>query len=91
MRSIPIGEAKSQLSRIVEQASSVHERFEITRNGLPGAVLLGAGDYAALLETVAILSESKVVEVLDRGIKELGNGEVFTAEQVRAEMRKTAQ
>jgi antitoxin YefM len=91
MRSIPVAEARSQLSRLVEKASRTHERFEISRSGSRAAVLLGADDYGAIMETLAILSDTKLVEALEQGIQELKNGEVYTAEQVKADMRKTAQ
>jgi antitoxin YefM len=89
MTTLPVAEARSSFSRIVEQASSTHERFEITRNGSRAAVLLGADDYDALIETVAVLSDAKLVQEIGQGIKELSNGESFTIEQVRAEMRPT--
>jgi antitoxin YefM len=86
MTTLPVAEARSSFSRIVEQACSTHERFEITRNGSRAAVLLGADDYDALIETVAVLSDARLVQNIGQGIKELSNGESFTIEQVRAEM-----
>jgi len=50
------------LSKLVEEASSTHERFEITRNGQRAAVLLGADDYDALQETIAVLSDSDLLQ-----------------------------
>lgn len=91
MRSIPAAEARRHFSRLMEQAAVAHERFEITRNGLPAAVLLGADDYDSILETLAVLSDSKAVAALEQGIKELDKAEIYTAKQVKADMRETAQ
>jgi antitoxin YefM len=90
MTTLPVAEARSHFSRLVEQASTTHERFEITRNGLRAAVLLGAEDYDAMLETLAILSELKLVKEIGQGLKDLESGDTFTVEQVRADMRTAA-
>ena len=89
MTILPIAEARSSFSRIVEQASTTHERFEITRNGSRAAVLLGADDYDALIETVAVLSDANLVRKIGKGTRDLSNAESFTVEQVRTEMRST--
>jgi antitoxin YefM len=61
MSTLPLAAARAQLSKLVEEASSTHERFEITRNGKRAAVLLGADDYDALRETIAVLSDSDLL------------------------------
>jgi antitoxin YefM len=40
---MPIADARAQLSRFIDEATSTHERFEITRNGHRAAI--HAGDY----------------------------------------------
>ncbi|WP_427004121.1 type II toxin-antitoxin system Phd/YefM family antitoxin [Pseudarthrobacter sp. H2] len=90
MTTLPVAEARSHFSRLVEQASTTHERFEITRNGSRAAVLLGAEDYDAMLETLAILSELELVKEIGQGLKDLESGDTFTVEQVRADMRTAA-
>lgn len=87
MTTLPVAEARAHFSRIVEQASATHERFEITRNGSRAAVLLGADDYDAMMETVAVLSDAKLVKEIGKGLRDLGRGDTFTADQVRADMR----
>jgi antitoxin YefM len=44
---LPVAEARAQLSKLIDEAASTHERFEITRNGQRAAVLLGAEDFDA--------------------------------------------
>jgi antitoxin YefM len=53
-------------------------------------VLLGAEDYDAMLETLAILSELKLVKEVGQGLKDLESADTFTMEQVRAGMRAAA-
>ena len=67
----------------MESAVTTHERFDVTRNGDPVAVLLSADDYDALLETVDILSDADEVEAIRKGIADLDAGDVSDAEEVR--------
>jgi len=86
MTTLSVADARANFSRIVESASSTHERFDVTRNGDRVAVLLGADDYDALLETVDILSRPDEVEAIRRGIADLEAGEVSSADEVRRAM-----
>jgi prevent-host-death family protein len=52
MTTIPLAEARANLSRLIDEAVRTHERTEITRNGTRAAVLLGADDYDSMLETL---------------------------------------
>ena len=57
MTTLPIADARAQLSRLVDEASTTHERIEITKNGHRAAVLMGVDDYDAMRETIAVLSD----------------------------------
>lgn len=84
MMTLSVAEARATFSKIVESASVTHERFEVTRNGRRAAVLLGADDFDALLETVAILGDSEIVASLTTGLAELDAGDLVDADEVRA-------
>lgn len=71
MTTLPLADARARLSEIVSDAETTHERFEITRNGRPAAVLLGADDYEAMRETIAVLSDSELVASVREGLAEL--------------------
>lgn len=81
-----IAAAQGSFSKIVEAAEIQHERFEVTRNGNRVAVLLGADDYDALLETLAILSDSESLGAIRTGLVELKGGETYSVEEVREAM-----
>lgn len=59
MTTIPIATARANLSQLVEDASSTHERIEITKNGRRAAVLLAADDYDSMVETIAVLYDAE--------------------------------
>ena len=86
MTTLSVAAARGSFSKIVEAAEIQHERFEVTRNGNRVAVLLGADDYDALLETLAILSDSESLGAIRTGIDELKGGETYSVEEVRAAM-----
>lgn len=81
---------RARLSRLVEEASSTHERFDITRNGQRVAVLLGAEDYDSLQETLAVLADAELVAEHLAGIDELLRSEGLDADQLAGAMRAAA-
>jgi prevent-host-death family protein len=88
MAVIPVAEARANFSKIVESASTTHERFDVTRNGARAAVILGADDYDSLIETVEILGDSETVEAIRAGLGDLADGETRSADDVREAMRR---
>lgn len=74
MTTLPLAEARANLSRLVESAVATHERFEITRNGTRVAVLASAEDFDALLETLDILSDADEVAAVRASLDALERG-----------------
>lgn len=74
MTTIPLAEARANLSRLVDEAISTHERIEMTRNGRRAAVLMSADDYDAVMETLDILSDPALMSAIRQGEAELAEG-----------------
>ena len=87
MTTLPIADARAQLSKLVDEASSTHERIEITKNGHRAAVLMGVDDYDAMRETIAVLSDSALLLAHEAGIHEFANGDTFDADQLAKTMK----
>ena len=87
MTTIPLAEARAQLSQLIDEVVRTHERVEITRNGRRAAVLLSADDYDSLLETIEVLGDPELMEAIREGEEALARGDVYTVEEVMAEMR----
>lgn len=87
MMTLSVAEARATFSKIVDAAATTHERYEVTRNGRRAAVLIGAEDFDALLETVAILGNAELVTSLNRGLTELEAGDTASSEEVAQAMR----
>jgi len=77
MTTLPLADARAHLSKLVEEASSTHERIEITKNGRRAAVLLGAEDYDSLLETIAVLSDASLLEDHKKGLAAMQDGDAM--------------
>lgn len=87
MTTLPVADARAGFSRLVDLASTTHERFEITRNGSRVAVLLGADDYDGLMETIEILSDPELMAEIREAQRDLDAGRSFTIDEVREAMR----
>lgn len=86
MTTLSVADARANFSKLVESASTTHERFEVTRNGNRVAVLIGADDYDGLVETLTILGDSEAVAAIRAGIDDLEAGHTASADEVRAAM-----
>jgi prevent-host-death family protein len=89
MTTLPVADARAQLSRLVDEAERTHERFEITRNGHRAAVLLGADDYDALRETIAVLADESLLAGHLAGVAEAQVGDTLDAADLAAFLGKS--
>jgi prevent-host-death family protein len=87
MTTLSVADARAQFSKLVEEATTTHERFEITRNGQRVAVLLGADDYDSLRETIAVLGDTDLLRDHIEGTTALQAGDSLDAEGLRQAMR----
>jgi antitoxin YefM len=71
---IPFTEAKAHLSELVDRTSREHERFVVTRNGRPAAVLLSPEDLESLEETVDILQDRALLDSIRKSRREAAVG-----------------
>lgn len=71
---IPFTEAKAHLSDLVDRTSREHERFVLTRNGRPAAVLVSPEDLESLEETVGILQDRALLDSIRRSRREAAEG-----------------
>jgi prevent-host-death family protein len=82
MNTIPVADARANLSKLIDEASTTHERTEITKNGRRAAVLIGVDDYDAMRETIAVLSVTNLLRSHAEGQRALSTAETLDAEQL---------
>lgn len=88
MSTLPVADARAQLSKIIDEAVTTHERFEITRNGHRAAVLLSADDYDTLQETLAVLSDAELLKAHREGRDAIAAGDHLDADQLADTLRE---
>lgn len=66
MMVLSLAEAKDKLSAVINDVTSTHEHYTITKNGSPAAVVLPIDDLEALEETIFWL-EREVTRLRDGG------------------------
>lgn len=82
MKSIKASEAKKRLLELIRDADESFERYCITRNGEPKAVLLSVDDFEGWLETLEILSDKEAVAEIKQARKELKAGKGIPFEKI---------
>ena len=71
---VPFTDAKAHLSELVDKVVGEHERFILTRNGRPAAVLLSPDELESLEETVEIIQDKRLLESIRRSRREAAQG-----------------
>ena len=87
MKTINATEAKKRLLEILRDADESLERYCITRNGEPKAILLSIEDYEGWLETLEILSSKSALHEIKKARNELDVGKGIPFEKVLEKLR----
>ena len=84
MQTVPLSEAKDQLSRLVDQVEREHETIEITRHGRGAAVLISRDALESLYETLFWLSEPGTREDVESARQQAADGQLRSADETIA-------
>ncbi len=87
MTTLPVADARAHLSKLIDEATATHERFEITRNGRRAAVLLSADDYDTMQDTLAVLGDAELLADHREGQTALAANDHFDETELGALMR----
>ncbi len=82
MKSITTTEAKKRLLELVRDADESFERYLITRNGEPKAVLMSVDDYEGWIETLELSSSKEAMTEIRKARKELDAGKGVSFEKI---------
>ena len=86
LKTLPLAEVKANFSQLIDHVVKHDEQILITRNGRPAAVLVSAGEYDSLCETVAIRSDRALMAEIRRGLRGLNQGsKIYTLEELLPE------
>lgn len=85
-KTLPITKAREDLTTLVDNANRRLDEYVITVNGTPAAVLISAAEYESWKETNDIMSDSKLLEAIRQGEKEIREGKGIPWEDVKKEL-----
>lgn len=85
-KTVPLSEARSRLSELMDELERRHEHVVITRNGRPVAVLIASAEYDALEETLEVLHDEDLLAALRESEKDVRAGRLVSLREVRREL-----
>lgn len=81
-KSFTVTQAKKHLLQLVEDIEATHDRITFIKNGIPVSILLSLDDYEALIETLEILSNPKIMKSLAKSKKQVSQKKLLSDNQV---------
>ncbi len=79
---VPVAEFKLQISKYLNSLKTNRRPMVITQNGKPAGVVLSPEDYDELIY------QKSFIESVYRGLTDVEKGNVYTTEQLKAELNK---
>lgn len=89
MTTLTVTEAKAHFLELIRSSDKRLERFIITRQGKPAAVVMNADEFDGWLETVEIMSDKKALKEIRKARKELEQGRTKTFKEVVGRPQKS--
>ena len=71
MKTLSISEAKMKLSALIDSIGVTDQEVIITKNGRPAAVLVSPDEFEGWRETLAVRSDSELMEEIKAGLSTL--------------------
>ncbi len=79
---MPLAAVKAHFSEVADRVEKQQERIVVTRNGRPAVVLISPDDLESLEETLAILSDRRLMGKIRRGLAEADAGQGIPLEDI---------
>ena len=84
-KTIPLKEARAKFSKLVDRVDQLSDRYIVTKNGTPKAVVMSAEEFEGWVETLEFMSNPKAVKALEQGLKEAKAGKFHSFKEVFGE------
>ena len=79
---LPVTKVKRELLEILKSMEEDYATVTVTRNGEPVGIIMTPDRYEALLETIDILGDNKILQALKSSHKDFKSGRVYTHDEV---------
>jgi len=86
IQTLPITEARKNLTNLVNAAKNKLDEYVITVNGSPAAVLISAAEYDSWKETMEIMADPTLVAAIREGEEDIKAGRYYDWEDVKKEL-----
>jgi len=89
MTTLTVTEAKAHFLELIRDSDKRLERFLITKQGKPVAVVMNVDEFEGWLETLEIMSNKKLLKEIRKAKKELGQGKTKSFKEVVGRAQKS--
>lgn len=86
MKDLPITEARHELTSLPDKLNETHETVTVTRRGKPVLAILPWEEYEALVETMEIMADERLMASLRQGIREARQGKLIPWERAKRKL-----
>jgi len=86
IQTLPITEARKDLTSLVNDARNKLNEYVITVNGSPAAVLISATEYDSWKETMEIMADPTLMAAIREGEEDIKAGRYYDWEDVKKEL-----
>jgi prevent-host-death family protein len=86
---LPLAEVKAKFSEVIDRVVEHNEQITVTRKGKPVAVILSYDEFAALEETLELLSDPNALRDINRARKDIAAGKFVSGDELRAKYLRT--
>jgi len=86
VKTLPLTEARKDLSKLIDEVSTIHEHITITRQGKPAAVVMSADEFESWHEMLEILADGEAMASIARGGRDIKAGRVYPWREVRKKL-----
>ena len=85
-KNVTLKNLRPRLPKIIDEIDLKMDRFVVTRRGKPVALMMAIDDYESLLETIDILSDTKLMKRIKKAEADLKNGRVTALDRIEKEL-----
>lgn len=85
-KSVTLKTLRPRLPKIIDDIDSKMDRFIITKRGKPVALMMSVEDYESLLETIDILSDTRLMKKLKKAEEEIRKGGIKMLSDIEKEL-----
>lgn len=86
-KTLPVTEARKNLTTLVDRAKRLLDEYIITVNGKPAAVLMSVAEHESWKETNEILADKELMKAIRAGEEDIKKGRYITFEQLKKELK----